>query len=67
MVWKGVGLFLLEALLTMIKIIILGIATTYLISAFKGTSFNWDYEKIFLVGLAIDILIDLGITTIKED
>lgn len=65
--WEDIKLFLLEFVFTLFKITILGIATLYLISLFRGVPFTWDFNEIPWVGLAVDLILLFGRLIIKGD
>lgn len=64
MSWKYAVLFLLIDLL---KMLVLGVATTYIISVIKGTPYTWNLKSIVCMGLAIDLVIEIGSNIIKDD
>ena len=64
MSWKYAVLFLLIDLL---KMLVLGVATTYIISVIKGTPYTWNLKFIVCMGLAIDLVIEIGSNIIKDD
>ena len=65
--WEDIKIFVLEFIFTLFRITVLGVATLYLISMFRGVPFTWNFNEISWVGLAVNMIILFGRLIIKED